>query len=135
MSGFGIVWNPAKVTQPTGDPGFRRSSRRVVVVTQVAESRTEDLNRRRRNYALAMAVRTVSFVAIFFVPGVWKMLPLAAAAVLPFFAVMFANAVDHRRPAPISDEPDPLLALPPGGEIIKGEVVEDSDAGGTSSSR
>ena len=99
----------------------------MVVVTQVAESRTEDLNRRRRNYAVAMAVRTVAFVAIFFVPGVWKMLPLAAAAVLPFFAVMFANAVDHRRPAPISEEPDPLLALPP-GEIIKGEIVEDSDA-------
>ena len=98
----------------------------MVVVTQVAPGRTEDLDRRRRNYAIAMAVRTLSFVAIFFVPGVWKMVPLAAAAVLPFFAVMFANAVDHKRPAPISDEPDPLLALG-GGEVIKGEVVQDPE--------
>ncbi|MGA4669775.1 DUF3099 domain-containing protein [Propionibacteriaceae bacterium Y1923] len=111
--------------------GFRRSSQRVVVVTQVAESRTEDLNRRRRNYAIAMAIRTLSFVLIFFVPGVWKLVPLLAAAVLPVLAVMFANALDHHQPPPISEEPDPRLALTSGAEIIKGEVVADEDPSAT----
>ena len=98
----------------------------MVVVTQVAESRTADLNRRRRNYTIAMGVRTVSFISMFFVPGVWKLLPLAAAVLLPVIAVMVANAVDHKAPPPIVDEPSPLLALPP-GEIIRGEIVEDGD--------
>lgn len=99
------------------------------MVTQVAESHTDDLNRRRRNYAIAMAVRTLSFVAIFFVPGVWKLAPLAAAAILPFFAVMFANAIDHHAPEPISTDPDPLLSLGT-GEIIEGEVVDNDVVGG-----
>lgn len=96
-------------------------------MTEVAESRTDDLNRRRRNYAIAMSIRTGSFLALFFVPGVWKLVPLAAAAVLPVIAVMLANAIDHRPPAPFLEESQTHLALP-AGEVIRGEVVDESES-------
>ena len=115
----------ASTIQHADDRHFRRSSNRVVTVTQVAESRSEDSARRNRNYLIAMSVRTACFVSLFFVPGVWRLLPLVGAVVLPVVSVMLANAVDHRRPEPVlfDDEPTDLAALP-AGEIIKGEVIE-----------
>lgn len=104
---------------------FRERGERVVVVTQVAESHSEDLSRRTRNYLIAMGIRTLCFVSLLIVPGWWRLLPLGLATVLPVVAVMVANAIDHRRPDPVmvDDEPGPL-SLPP-GEVIKAEVVED----------
>lgn len=102
----------------------------MVVVTQVAESRTEDLNRRRRNYLLAMGLRTACFIAMVVLPGWWRLGALVGAAVLPMVAVMAANAVDHRRPEPIpADEEQAPLALG-AGEVIKATVVEEAQSEG-----
>ncbi|MGA4508607.1 DUF3099 domain-containing protein [Propionibacteriaceae bacterium G1746] len=99
----------------------------------MAESRSDDLHRRRRNYAIAMGIRTFAFVMLFFVPGVYKLIPLAAAMVLPVIAVMLANAIDHKAP-PLAppDEPGQRMLTSghgPDGEVIQGEVVDDEGAG------
>ena len=115
-------WVPSLIHDP--ESGYRRSSERVVTITQVPESRSEDSARRNRNYIIAMGIRTACFLSLFIVPGVWRLLPLAGAVVLPVLAVMFANAIDLKRPDPVLFDEDPILALP-AGEIIKGEVVEE----------
>lgn len=106
------------------DRGFRRSTRRVVTITEVPESRSEDLHRRNRNYIIAMGIRTTCFLLLFVVPGVWRLLPLAFAVVLPVLAVMFANAVDHKRPEPLPMAEEAIPLSLPAGEVIKGEVIE-----------
>ena len=53
---------------------------------------------------------------------------LAAAAILPVFAVLLANASDHRPPPPVEPESGSdikRLALPP-GEVLRGTVEDDA---------
>ena len=66
-----------------------------------------------RQYTIAMSVRTVCFVLAIFVPGWGHLIFGVAAMVLPYFAVVVANAgspgsLDSRRPL------SPLPALPVG---------------------
>lgn len=112
------------MSAPGVEGSFRGRAPRVVVVTQVAESRSSDLNRRTRNYVIAMAIRVACFGLLFVVPGWWRLAPLAGAMVLPMVAVMFVNAIDHRAPEPLPSDDGPLLALG-SGEVIRGEVVQD----------
>jgi hypothetical protein len=92
------------------------TTRRPQAVTSAPRSKAEDRHDRMRAYLIAMSIRIVSFPL-----AVWALLSgyivlgsiLATAAVLiPSFAVMLANNVDHRkgRTAPQS----PVRQLPVG---------------------
>ncbi len=48
--------------------------------------------RRMVNYAVAMGIRVLCILAVFVVPDWWKLLPAAAAVILPYTAVIAANA-------------------------------------------
>jgi fatty acid desaturase len=65
-----------------------------VRITTAASSRNDDIARRQRRYVLSMAVRTACFVAAILVgPGWLRWVLVAGAVLLPYVAVVMANAV------------------------------------------
>jgi hypothetical protein len=65
-------------------------------VTTAAPSRSEDQVHRLRQYLATMSVRTVCFVLAIVTDGWLRWVFAAAAILLPFFAVVAANAVAPR---------------------------------------
>lgn len=93
-----------------------------MVITSATPGRTLDIETRQRRYFITMGIRVACFVAMIFVPGVWRWVCLAGAAFLPAIAVLLANNVDHRpMPTPPDDEAEEHRALP-SAPIIPGEV-------------
>lgn len=73
----------------------RDQSRRteVVRITTAASSRNADIAARQKRYLFSMGLRTVCFVAAILVgDNVFRWILIAAALVLPYFAVVMANA-------------------------------------------
>ncbi|MGJ3507194.1 DUF3099 domain-containing protein [Enemella sp. A6] len=96
------------------------------VITGARAPRSEDLARRQRNYLVLMAFRVACIVGMVFVPGIWRWVLLLGAAVLPALAVLIANNVDIRTPAPVPDEPQ-YKAIPAqhSDHVVPGEVIDD----------
>ena len=84
-------------------PKAKRSSKRTTVVpsaTNLPEAAADDQNRRIRHYLISMGIRTVCFVAGVALWGVNRWAAgacFAAAAILPYVAVVFANATGQRK--------------------------------------
>ena len=75
-----------------------RSARAPVYqITGARKGLTEDVTYRQRRYAISMGVRTVCFVLAIFAHGPLRFVLLAAALLLPYIAVVFANG--GREPA------------------------------------
>lgn len=122
------------VTRGGEDPG------EVYRITGAAPGRSRELDRRINRYLISMAVRTACVVLVFVVPGPARWVFGAGAVLLPYVAVLLANAgdvrpddgpppVDHRGlgPAPADartgvgprdrqDPQDPQILL---GEVIR----------------
>ena len=65
-----------------------------VRITTAAASRNDDISRRQRRYVMSMGLRTVCFVgAIVVGPGWLRWVLVAGALLLPYVAVVRANAV------------------------------------------
>lgn len=97
----------------------------VTVITNASRNKTLDIDARNRRYLITMAIRTACFLAFLVVPGWWKVLALAGAALLPV-VVLLANASDNRPPplvTPGDEEQSGTLALP-GTAVIEGTVEE-----------
>lgn len=72
----------------------------VVLVTTAAPSPVEDRRARERRYLITMAVRVIAFiVAIVFATGWIRVIAVVLALVLPWVAVVSANAGPRRRQA------------------------------------
>lgn len=98
------------------------------MVTTAQPSRAEELAGRQRRYMVTMGVRTVAFVlAVFLFRGVARYVAIAAALVLPYVAVVFANAAPKRS---ISAAPYVEAEEPPALERAPEPVVVDLDPGG-----
>ncbi|GGL24410.1 DUF3099 domain-containing protein [Phycicoccus endophyticus] len=83
-------------------------------VTSAATSREEDQRHRLRQYLLTMSVRTVCFVLAIVVDEWYRWVFAAAAVVLPFVAVVAANAVAPRvrgRARPVTPSAAPATPL------------------------
>jgi len=64
-----------------------------VVITSAAQSRREELRRRELRYVLTMSVRVVAFIlAVILFHGVLRWIAVFLALVLPWLAVVIANA-------------------------------------------
>ncbi len=61
-------------------------------ITTASSSVREDIAARQRRYVFSMAVRTVCFVAAIVTDGVLRWVLVAAALILPYVAVVMANA-------------------------------------------
>lgn len=66
-------------------------NRQVAVVTHAPNSPRDDRVRRMVHYSIAMGIRIVCLLALFVVPGWWKLIPAFGAAFLPYYAVVIAN--------------------------------------------
>ncbi len=104
-------------TRPLAEPA---------VITDARLSRSEDISRREIRYLVTMAFRTACFGIIFLVPGWWKMVVIAGAAILPPIAVVLGNAQDNRSlPMARPEEPQQIMPqLTTGQEVISGEFTE-----------
>jgi hypothetical protein len=71
----------------------RHQSGDAVRITTANASSGDDIAARQRRYLLAMGFRTVCFVAAIFVTITWaRVVLIVAALVLPYVAVVMANA-------------------------------------------
>ncbi|MEV0532831.1 DUF3099 domain-containing protein [Kitasatospora sp. NPDC050463] len=90
-------------------------------ITGARSSLTEDVRGRQRRYVASMLLRTVCVllaVILWDVQRVLAFVALAGAVLLPYFAVLIANAGRERAPGLPSTfdvPPDTLLMLGPGG--------------------
>jgi hypothetical protein len=71
-----------------------RSGATVISVTSAQPGRSEDLDSRIVRYAWMMSIRVVCFVLAVLTPSPWRWGFVAGAIILPYFAVVLANA--HR---------------------------------------
>lgn len=73
----------------------------VYSVSGVRHGTSDDLAQRQRRYLISMSIRTVSFVLAVVTHGPLRWIFVAAALVLPYIAVVMANAVGSSSvPAP-----------------------------------
>ena len=61
-------------------------------ITTASASAHDDIAARQRRYVFSMGVRTVCFVAAIVTEGVLRWVLVAAALILPYVAVVMANA-------------------------------------------
>jgi Protein of unknown function (DUF3099) len=107
-----------RVSQEGDRPGSQDSK----AVYQISEARpglSEDISNRTRRYVISMGIRTVCFPIAVFTEGWVRWMFVAAALLVPYFAVILANAgrerVDALPPTPLLNS---QLALPPGASPI-----------------
>jgi len=78
-------------------PRDQRPDGDAVRITTAATSRREEIAARQRRYVWSMALRTVCFVAAIAVgPGWLRWVLVAGAVLLPYVAVVMANASNSR---------------------------------------
>jgi Protein of unknown function (DUF3099) len=68
-------------------------------ITTAAPSHTADINARTKRYLFMMGIRIVCFILAVWVPGWPKVAFIIGAIVLPYLAVVVANARDERHRA------------------------------------
>lgn len=100
------------------------------VITDARSGASKDLQTRQRRYTITMAFRTACFLAMIFVPGVFRWILFACAVLLPYVAVIFANQASQRRQGtPVGrGEPEDAPALTTGSErdrVIRGDIDEE----------
>jgi hypothetical protein len=83
-------------------------------ITSLPRSPQDDRRSRMIQYTVAMSIRTVCIVLCLVVPGWWRLLPAIGAIVLPYIAVVLANASISRPTADV---------LRPGGIVRRSADV------------
>lgn len=102
------------------------SSESVHTITGAQRALSDEQTSRTRKYLLSMGIRTACVLGAIIVPGWPRWVLIAGAVVLPYFAVVIANAGKSRD---VSGElgvlPQAQPALPSSGTAIEGVIVED----------
>ena len=91
-------------------------------ITTLQRAPTEERRVRFVKYTLAMTIRVVCNVLMIFVEGWWLLLCAAGAILLPYFAVIIANAV-RIGGTPEVVRPGPLMLSERGPEDVSGRSV------------
>lgn len=101
-----------------------REEPEVFRITSAHASRSEGVRLRARTYFLQMGIRTACIPLVVIVPGWPKWIFIVGAVVLPYIAVVLANAGHENDP--VEDlEPftiEPLAALPPGPRTVHDDL-------------
>jgi hypothetical protein len=96
----------------------------VHLVTTARRPHSEEISGRTRRYLISMGIRTVCLVLAIFVLGGWlRLIAIAAAIVLPWFAVVLANA----GPVIGEESPEYVTASRPELEERKPDGAPDAD--------
>lgn len=108
-----------------------RAKSDAVLITDAKTAGSQEQSGRERRYLLAMSFRIVCFIAMIFVPGVLRWILLGCAVIIPYLAVVVANAANREQSEPQSfghPEPEPAPAITEGPEPIEGTTGEDDPA-------
>ena len=90
-----------------------------VRITSAHTSHSERIRGRQRRYLISMGIRTVCFILAVVADGALRWGFIIAAVVLPYFAVIAANAageVDDGGPEPFVDDSRPMLEAGPNAD-------------------
>lgn len=68
-------------------------------ITDARPAASTELRSRQIRYTVTMAFRTACFIAMIFVPGVFRWILFVCAVFLPYVAVIFANQANERKPS------------------------------------
>lgn len=92
-----------------------------VRITDARLAHSEDIRHRQRRYAITMGIRTVCVilaVVLWQVDRIAAVIAVVCGGVLPYIAVVFANAGHERAPGPpdtqVTPKPPPQLPESPG---------------------
>ncbi len=66
------------------------------MITDARSGASKELSSRVRRYTYTMAFRTACFIAMIFVPGIFRWILFACAVFLPLIAVILANQANRR---------------------------------------
>ena len=81
--------------------------------TALPAAPVDDRKRRMRAYSTAMSIRMVCLILVFVVPGWWKLAFGIGAVVLPYIAVVLANAGSRIGTVAVNPGPIALQAIEP----------------------
>jgi hypothetical protein len=82
-------------------------------ITAAAQSHSEDMDTRIRRYLISMAIRTVCVILVLVIDNPIRWVFAALAIVLPYVAVVMANAAGSRRRPPVPAVPVvPVIRVP-----------------------
>lgn len=99
-------------------------------ITDARSGASQELATRQRRYAITMAFRTACFIAMVFVPGVFRWVLFGCAVFLPYIAVLLANQAHQRDTGTpvggaVPGDAPAITTGPAPAEIITGDVEED----------
>lgn len=98
-----------------------RRSDEVFTITEAQRPLSVEQSGRTRRYLISMGIRTICVLGAIVVPGWPRWVLIAAAVVLPYLAVVIANAGrENDEPGDLGVSDSPLRALPAPGIAITG---------------
>jgi Flp pilus assembly protein TadB len=87
-------------------PGFSRKKRPTAVITDLGSSRTAEIRERERRYVITMLFRALCFIAaVLIFHGAARWFAVVVAMLLPWLAVVLANAPNKRESKHAAYEP------------------------------
>jgi hypothetical protein len=89
-------------------------------ITAAAQSHSADMDARIKRYLISMAIRTVCVILVLVIDSPIRWLFAALAIVLPYIAVVMANAAGGRRRAAVPAVPMIRMPLAPSGPLAPG---------------
>lgn len=91
-------------------------------MTSAQRRLSDEQTARTRKYLISMGIRTACVIAAIFVPGWPRWVLIAGAVVLPYLAVVIANAGrENDEPGTLGVQPSALPELPTSGIVISSE--------------
>lgn len=92
---------------PKGDPAD------VYTITEAQRGLSDEQMSRQRKYLISMGIRTACVLGAIFVPGWPRWAFIAGAVILPYLAVVIANAGrENDKPGDVGVAEQPRVALP-----------------------
>jgi fatty acid desaturase len=85
-------------------------------ITDARTPRSEEIRRRQVRYVLSMLLRTACFIGAVIASGWLRWTLVAGAVILPYVAVVLANAANQRRPQEMQAYRPQLLELDGGDD-------------------
>ena len=103
------IGQPRRTTKRTAEPVQR--------ITGAPESLADDISRRTRRYLTQMSIRVVCFIGAVAIDHWVRWVLLVGAVVLPYIAVLLANAGRERSSGPVTFVTPPALPGPRPGRL------------------
>ena len=102
----------------------------VFTITDAQRGLSVEQTGRTRRYLISMGIRTACVLGAIVVPGWPRWILLAGAVVLPYFAVVIANAGrENDEPGDAAMSEQARFALPSSGIALEGSIVDGNATG------